>query len=74
MSEPNVTEIGRIEAPFRREIVLQNVAHESGMQLLRVRIREGNRFTILDIDVETAERLAGAMLTWSRQATVGQNQ
>lgn len=65
MSDPTVTELSRIAAPFRREIVLQDVLHESGMRLLRVRIREGTRFTILDIDVPTAEAWATAMQTWS---------
>jgi hypothetical protein len=68
VSEPTVTEIGRIAAPFRREIVLQDVLHESGLRLLRVRIREGTRFTILDIDAPTAEAWAGTMLAWSRDA------
>ncbi len=74
MSDPSVTEIERFEAPYRREIVLQDVVHESGMRLLRVRIREGHRFTILDIDAQTAERWAGTMLAWCRQAAGGQAQ
>lgn len=68
MSDPEVTEIGRIAAPFRREIVLQDVLHESGMRMLRVRIREGTRFTILDIDAPTAEAWATAMQTWALRA------
>lgn len=68
MSDPAVTEIGRLAAPYRREIVLQDVLYESGMRLLRVRIREGTRFTILDIDGETAEAWADVMLGWSRDA------
>lgn len=68
MSDPVVTELSRIAAPFRREIVLQDVLHESGMRLLRVRIREGTRFTILDIDVPTAEAWATAMQTWAVRA------
>ena len=68
MSDPTVTELGRIAAPFRREIVLQDVLHESGMKLLRVRIREGTRFTILDIDVPTAEAWAGVMQAWAVRA------
>lgn len=68
MSDPEVTELSRIAAPFRREIVLQDVLHESGMRLLRVRIREGTRFTILDIDVPTAEAWAATMRTWAGRA------
>lgn len=68
MSDPTVTELSRIAAPFRREVVLQDVLHESGMRLLRIRIREGTRFTILDIDVPTAEAWSAVMQTWTLRA------
>lgn len=68
MSDPEVNELARITAPFRREVVLQDVLHESGMRLLRVRIREGTRFTILDIDVPTAETWATTMQSWAKSA------
>jgi hypothetical protein len=35
------------------------------MSLLRVRIREGKRFTIFDIDPATAQQWAVAMQTWA---------
>lgn len=65
MSEPTVTDLVRIEAPYTRNVLLQQVAHDSGMVLLRVRIREGRRFTILDIDAETARIWGGAMAAWA---------
>ena len=65
MSDPLVTDIERIEAPYRRQILLQDVAHESGLKLLRIRVREGNRFTILDIDEPTARVWGERMLAWS---------
>jgi hypothetical protein len=69
MSDPVVTDIDRFEAPFRRQLVLQHVAHESGMTLLRIRIREGTRFTILDIDAETARHWGGEMIAWAEAQT-----
>lgn len=68
MSDPKVDEIARIAAPYRREIVLQNVLHESGMRLLRIRIREGTRFTILDIDAATAKSWGEMMTAWGCSA------
>ncbi|MDP1668216.1 DUF6967 family protein [Phaeovulum sp.] len=65
MSEPNVTDLVRIKAPYTRDVLLQEVAHDSGMVLLRVRIREGRRFTILDLDAETARLWGGAMVDWA---------
>ncbi len=64
----SLEEIGRIQAPYRREIVLQDARFDSGMRLLRVRIREGTRFTIMDIDAATATALATALGGWVREA------
>jgi hypothetical protein len=52
-------------APYGREILIDEVAFESGMSLLRVTIREGRRFTILDIDADTAALWGNAMVSWS---------
>lgn len=59
-------DIGRVDAPYRQEIVLQDIIHESGMRMLRIRIREGRRFTIFDIDAPTAEAWAEIMTKWAR--------
>jgi hypothetical protein len=50
-------------------IELQEIVYvEGGMALLRVRIREGKRFTVFDIDPATARRWGEAMERWaSRQ-------
>jgi hypothetical protein len=49
-------------------IELQEVVHvEGGMALLRVRIREGKRFTVFDIDPETARRWGDAMTAWANR-------
>ncbi|MEQ1695680.1 MAG: hypothetical protein ABL901_07550 [Hyphomicrobiaceae bacterium] len=66
MSDPVVTDIERIEAPFRRQLVLQDVAHESGLKMLRIRIREGTRFTILDVDAPVARQWGELMLAWAQ--------
>ncbi|MCB1520515.1 MAG: hypothetical protein KDJ37_08060 [Hyphomicrobiaceae bacterium] len=65
-------ELARIDAPYRREVLLQSVRFESGMSLLRVRIREGRaRFTILDIDRDTARAWGSAMLAWAERPDAG---
>ncbi len=49
-----------------QEIELQQIDHaEGGMSLLRIRIREGKRFTIFDIDPDTARQWAHAMQDWA---------
>lgn len=50
-----------------QEIELQQIDHaEGGMSLLRIRIREGKRFTIFDIDPATAQQWADAMRDWAK--------
>ena len=49
-----------------QEIELQSVAFETGgPQFLRVRIREGRRFTVFDVDARTARDWAAAMARWA---------
>jgi hypothetical protein len=49
-----------------QEIELQQIDHaEGGMSLLRIRIREGKRFTIFDIDPDTARQWAQTMQDWA---------
>ena len=65
MSGETVREVENFTAPYGRQIKLEDVIFDSGMQLLRVTIREGRRFTILDIDAESADKWASAMSAWS---------
>ncbi|MDD5175595.1 MAG: hypothetical protein PHQ05_04135 [Sterolibacterium sp.] len=51
----------------RQEIELQQIVYEAGgMPQLRLRIRERSRFTVFDIDPQTAGRWAQAMLAWAQ--------
>jgi hypothetical protein len=71
VSEEIKTRIGTIEAPYRREIWLDEVLFESGMRLLRVTIKEGRRFTQFDLDEATADQWGQAMLDWVRRTRAG---
>ena len=64
----SLDEIARLQAPYRREIVLQDARFDSGMRLRRIRIREGHRFTIMDIDPATATALAEKLAAWAAEA------
>ncbi len=64
-----ITKIGRTTAPWGRELVVQALAYDSGMRLARLRIREGHRFTMLDLDAATVEWLAAALRQALGQAT-----
>ncbi len=65
MSAETVTELDAFAAPYGREIKLEGVEHESGLHMLRIRIREGSRFTTMDIDKDTAARWGAMMQTWA---------
>lgn len=62
-----VSELEKFRIPLgNQEIELQQIDHvEGGMSLLRIRIREGRRFTIFDIDPTTAQRWGNAMRKWA---------
>lgn len=65
---PKVASLERFTVPLGgQDVELQQVDFEAGgMSFLRIRIREGKRFTIFDIDPATAETWGGAMAAWAR--------
>jgi hypothetical protein len=64
-----LTPLDKLRVPLGgQEIELQQVDYEAGgMSLLRTRIREGKRFTIFDIDPQTAEAWGRALLLWAAE-------
>ena len=61
------TSLAKMRAPLgKQEIELQQVDFEAGgMSLLRTRIREGSRFTVFDIDPQTAQEWGQALVRWA---------
>ena len=50
-----------------QEVELQQVDFDTGgMSFLRTRIREKSRFTVFDIDPQTAEHWGQALLRWAQ--------
>lgn len=65
MSEITVLDSFRVPIG-NQEVELQQILHAEGaMPMLRLRIREARRFTIFDIDPQTAARWAEVMGTWA---------
>ncbi len=65
MTQEAVTSLDKFPTPFGREMEFQDVRHESGLRMLRVRIREGRRFTILDLDAPTVAQCLQIMTGWT---------
>jgi len=62
-----VRPVGEITIPWgRQQIELQEIQFAAGgIPMLRIRIREGRRFTILDIDAISARALGEAIAGWA---------
>jgi len=65
VNEEVVSTLDQFAAPYGRDIKLEAVEHDSDLHMLRLHIREGNRFTVMDIDRDTAVRWAKVMHTWA---------
>jgi hypothetical protein len=63
-----LTPLLKLRAPLgAQEIELQQVDLEAGgMSLLRTRIRENSRFTVFDIDPQTAAAWGEALVHWAQ--------
>jgi hypothetical protein len=61
------TSLAKLRAPLGgQEIELQQIDYDGGgMSLLRTRIRENSRFTVFDIDPQTAAAWGQALLRWA---------
>jgi hypothetical protein len=71
MIESTVTRLDKLIAPYGREITLENIDYENGMRVLRIHIREGNRFTVMDINEEVASQWGDIMREWAGPAHTG---
>jgi hypothetical protein len=67
MTMAEIIELARFTVPLgQQEIEVQQIEHtEGGMPLMRLRIREGKRFTIFDIDPITAQDLGAVLQHWA---------
>lgn len=53
----------------QQDIEIQQITHvEGGLPLMRLRIREGKRFTIFDIDPVTADAIGQVMIQWGQRS------
>lgn len=62
-----VKAIDNMQAPFGKEIEFQQVRYENDFVMIRIRIREGKRFTTIDLDPDSARRWLSIMQPWIDQ-------
>ena len=58
-------EIDRFNAPFSREVTVQETEFDNGFPMLRLTVRERCRFTTIDLDPQTAERWGRLLTEWA---------
>ena len=63
-----VTPLAKLRVPLGgQEIELQQIDFEAGgISLLRTRIREKSRFTVFEVDAQTAEQWGQALVAWAK--------
>ena len=59
-----VTPLEAFQLPWNKQMQVDSVTFDTGVRLLRLRFREGKRFTIVDLDADTASRLADMLRAW----------
>jgi hypothetical protein len=63
-SHQSITDLEVIEAPWNKTVTLQEIAYEGGVKMLRLRIKEGSRFTDLELDAGTLGGLTKSLQEW----------
>lgn len=63
-TDQTIEDLAVINAPWNKEITLRGVRYDSGLRMLRVRIREGRRFTDLELDAASAAALTKVLDEW----------
>jgi hypothetical protein len=61
-----MTALEKFPIPYNKEVELLQVTYENGFPILRMRVREGKRFTTLDLDSATAELWGRKMVDWAQ--------
>ena len=64
--DKTVTELEVIEAPWNKQITVSEVSYDGGYTMLHLRIKEGRRFTDLELDAETAGKIAAHIANYSQ--------
>ncbi len=63
-----------LQTPFDQIIEIRQIIHESGVPLLRLILRDGQRYQLLDLDVATAHALGKTIKIWAEKTAASFNQ
>jgi len=66
--EDEVNDLGMIELPYGKEVRMEEIVYEGGMRLVRMRLREGKRHTVIELDPASAAAWGKTLQDWARAA------
>ncbi len=64
MTPEETRPIDKLQLPFGKEVEIQEVVFDAEVRLLRLRIRERSRFTIIDLDPASAAAWGSRLVAW----------
>lgn len=62
----SIEQVEVVNAPWGKELTVSEATYEGGFKMLHIRIKEGKRFTDLELDAETAEHMANLIGGWAK--------
>ena len=65
----SIEQIEVVNAPWNKELTISEATYEGGFKMLHVRIKEGKRFTDLELDPVTARHLGDLIGAWADKNT-----
>lgn len=67
----NVETLEAMALPFNKQVEFQKVTYENNFTMLRLRFREGKRFTMVDLDPDSARHWIKVLSDFEKNATTG---
>jgi hypothetical protein len=71
--EEEVNELGKLDLLFGKELKIEEIVYDNGLRMLRLRLREGKRFTTIELDADNAGKWADIIGAWARENPLPQD-
>ena len=63
--------LGSISAPYGKRIDFEAICLEDNVRFLRIRVKEGQRFTVIDLDPISVDAWQSIMCDWADKLRLG---
>lgn len=70
----DIKDFGEIEAPYGKLMTFKDVTFDNGFKFMRIRIKEGKRFTDMDLDADTVKLLQQKFSEWLADTRADKNE